>query len=108
MLCRPAKHNARDGPDAARQRLGEVSLGITPGVSARLRPRKTMPAHGRRGYQSSVFGSASPSPSHRTQGESNSVEWIRSGAAIAARPAARLAQAGAVTNGAAMRLAAEI
>src|SRR6201999_1169496 len=69
------------------------------------RPRKTTPAHGRSGRQSSVFGSASPRPSHSSQGGSNNVELPSHGAAIAAKPMAKLAQAGAFTNGAAKRLA---
>ena len=96
---------ARAGADAARQRSGRVSQSMTPGSRATPRPRKTTPAHGRSGRQSSVFGSASPSPSHRSQGGSNKVERMKNGAAIAAKPIARLAQAGAVTNGAARRLA---
>ena len=68
----------------------------TPGNRATPRPRKTTPAHGRSGRQSRVFGSASPKPSHRSQGGSNRVERPSHGAAIAAKPIARLAQAGAL------------
>ena len=69
------------------------------------RPTKTTPAQGRSGYQSSVFGSAMPRPSHRTAGGSNRVEWTKKGIAIAAAPARRLAKAGASMNGSARRLA---
>ena len=58
----------------------------TPGKRATPRPRKTTPAHGRSGRQSSVLGSASPRPSHRSQGGSNRVERPSHGATIAAKP----------------------
>ncbi len=52
-----------------------------------------------------MFGKASLKPSHWSQGGSNRVERPSPGAAIAAKAIAKLAQAGAVTNGAARRLA---
>ena len=55
-------------------RFAEVSRARTAGVRATPRPKKTTPAHGRSGRQSSVLGNASPSPSHESQGGSNSVE----------------------------------
>ena len=61
---RPRAH----GADVARHRFGEVSRARTPRARATPRPRKTTPAHGRSGRQSSVLGNASPSPSHREPG----------------------------------------
>jgi len=55
---------------------------MKPGRRANPRPREATPGHGRSGRQSSVFGSAWPRPSHKSQGGSNRAERPSHGAAI--------------------------
>ena len=96
---------------ARRRRAGAPALGPLqprprrPASAPRRGRERRRPAQGRSGRQSSVFGSASPSPSHNSQGGSNRGERMRNGAQIAATPTARLAHGGAATNGPARRLA---
>ena len=83
---------AREGQRARRPRRrapavrATSALGITPGARARLRPRKTTPAQGRSGRQSSVFGQRFAEPEPQEPGR---VEQRSSGPRMARRSRSR-------------------